>query len=157
MIEMSPDPVPWIASLLRAGGELVAGRRAGSRLGDAAGCGCTSGIGGDAVIRLSEPQVWVLIGILCLLVVGILAWQTASVSKTVSDAMKRVEIRVDGLTRLVEGRLGSLDAEVAQLRDELGSLREEVATIAERLQDREEDLRETEVLGEGAAPGGTAG
>lgn len=112
---------------------------------------------GDAVIRLSEPQVWVLIGILCLLVVGILAWQTASVSKTVSDAMKRVEIRVDGLTRLVEGRLGSLDAEVAQLRDELGSLRAEVATIAERLQDREEDLRETEVLGEGAAPGGTAG
>jgi len=112
---------------------------------------------GGAVIRLSEPQVWVLIGILCLLVVGILAWQTASVSKTVSDAMKRVDMRVDGLTRLIEGRLGSLDAEVAQLRDELGSLRAEVAAIAERLQDREEDLAETEAAGEGAAREAAAG
>jgi hypothetical protein len=67
------------------------------------------------VIELTEPQVWVLIGVFAAAIFGMLSWQTISFNRTVDMAMKRVDSKIDALEAKLGGKIDSLDRDVQAL------------------------------------------
>ncbi|MGK2954341.1 MAG: hypothetical protein ACSLFI_01550 [Solirubrobacterales bacterium] len=45
---------------------------------------------------MTEPQVWVLIGVFAAAVFGMLTWQTISFNRTLSAVADRLEAKIDG-------------------------------------------------------------
>ena len=64
----------------------------------------------EGVIDLTEPQVWVLIGVFAAAIFGMLSWQTISFNRTVDMAMKRTDARIDAMDAKLDARIETLDA-----------------------------------------------
>ena len=73
------------------------------------------------VIELTEPQVWVLIGVFATAIFGMLSWQTVSFNRTLTMA-------IGSLRTELGAEVGSLRTE---LRTEVGSLRREMEFFRE--------------------------
>lgn len=60
---------------------------------------------------MTEPQVWVLMGVFATAVFGMLSWQTISFNRTLNMA------------------IGSVRNEMGSVRNEIGSVRNEIETL----------------------------
>jgi hypothetical protein len=63
------------------------------------------------VIDLTEPQVWVLIGVFATAIFGMLTWQTISFNRTIAA----VADRFDSKFEVVNVKLDNLDRDVQAL------------------------------------------
>lgn len=63
------------------------------------------------MIGLTEPQVWVLIGVFTTAIFGMLSWQTVSFNRTLRSELAGVTSRIDS----VEGQIGSMYRDVQAL------------------------------------------
>jgi hypothetical protein len=65
------------------------------------------------VIELTEPQVWVLIGVFATAMFGMIGIVTSSFNRTLVAAIGGVEAKIGG----VEAKIGGVEAEIRGLRE----------------------------------------
>lgn len=65
--------------------------------------------------ELTEPQVWVLIGVFASAVLGMMTWQTLLLNRTIDASSRRVEAKLDAKFEVVETKLEHLDRDVQAL------------------------------------------
>ena len=68
---------------------------------------------------MTEPQVWVLIGVFATAVLGMMSWQTISFNRTIRTEIGRIDTKIDALEgkmgarfEIIERRLDYLDRDV---------------------------------------------
>lgn len=64
----------------------------------------------EGVIELTEPQVWVLIGVFATAIFGMLSWQTVSFNRTVNTAIGSVQRELEFLRVSIDARFDAVDA-----------------------------------------------
>jgi hypothetical protein len=67
------------------------------------------------VLTLTEPQVWVLIGVFATAIFGILSWQTLFFTRTLTTSINSLREVMDVRFESVERQLSALDRDVAAL------------------------------------------
>ena len=82
---------------------------------------------------MTEPQIWVLIGVFTTAIFGMLSWQTVSFNRTLTTA-------IGGVRTELASEVGSLRTE---FRSEVGSLRTELRTEVGSLRREMEFFRES--------------
>lgn len=80
------------------------------------------------MIELTEPQVWVLIGVFTAAVFGMLSWRTISFNRTLTTAIGSVR--------------NEIGSEIGSARSEIGSLRSEISHFRESVDAKIDGLRE---------------
>ena len=65
------------------------------------------------MLTLTEPQVWVLIGVFATAMFGMLSWQTASFHRALRTSIEGLDrslsTRIDALRETIEVRFGAID------------------------------------------------
>jgi flagellar capping protein FliD len=74
------------------------------------------------VLTLTEPQVWVLIGVFAAAVVGVMGTATTSVNRTLSASLASVDTRIDGLREVMEAKFDKMDAKFDLLDRDIQAL-----------------------------------
>jgi hypothetical protein len=72
------------------------------------------------VIELTEPQVWVLIGVFAAAIFGMIGIVTSSFNRTLVAAIGGVEAKIGG----VEAKIGGVEAKMGGVEAEIRGLRE---------------------------------
>jgi hypothetical protein len=67
------------------------------------------------VIDMTEPQVWVLIGIFATAIFGMLTWQTISFNRALRTSIDSVRDVMDARLASVDAKLDGLDRDVQAL------------------------------------------
>ncbi|WP_309708143.1 hypothetical protein [Pseudolysinimonas sp.] len=67
------------------------------------------------MIDVTEPQVWVLIGVFATAVFGMLTWQTISFNRALKSSIDGLAARIDGRFAAVDAKLDGLDRDVQAL------------------------------------------
>jgi hypothetical protein len=67
------------------------------------------------VIDMTEPQVWVLIGVFATAIFGMLTWQTISFNRALKASIDGLAARIDGRFAAVDAKLDGLDRDVQAL------------------------------------------
>lgn len=65
--------------------------------------------------ELTEPQVWVLIGVFASAVLGMMTWQTLLLNRTIDTSVRRLEAKIDAKFEIVDMKLEHLDRDVQAL------------------------------------------
>jgi len=84
------------------------------------------------VITLTEPQVWVLIGVFATAILGMLRWQTVSFNRTLSTAIGAVHAEIGSLRNEMQTEVGGLRNEVQR---EVGGMRGEMRASIDGLRE----------------------
>lgn len=78
-----------------------------------------TGLGDNGrVIELTEPQVWVLIGIFATAVFGMLGWQKVTFNRTIESLRRELQAfreSIDAKFEVVNHKIDSLDRDVQAL------------------------------------------
>ena len=85
------------------------------------------------VIELTEPQVWVLMGVFATAIFGMLGWQTVSFNRTLTSAIdglrgelkgeiKALRAEMNGRFEVLEIRMGAQDAKLEALDRDVQAL-----------------------------------
>lgn len=73
---------------------------------------------------MTEPQVWVLIGVFATAIFGMLSWQTISFNRSIASLGDRMDAKIDGLRDATDIKFDALrdatDAKFDALRSDLG-------------------------------------
>lgn len=64
---------------------------------------------------MTEPQVWVLIGVFSTAIFGMLTWQTISFNRALKTSIDGLAARLDGRFASVEAKIDGLDRDVQAL------------------------------------------
>jgi hypothetical protein len=62
------------------------------------------------VLTVTEPQVWVLIGVFAAAMFGMIGIVTTSFNRTLTEAIGRLDAKIDGLRETMDARFEALDA-----------------------------------------------
>ncbi|HRN29849.1 MAG TPA: hypothetical protein PK890_09135 [Terrimesophilobacter sp.] len=62
------------------------------------------------MIGLTEPQVWVLIGVFATAIFGMLSWQTVSFNRTVNTAIGSVQRELEFFRESIDARFDAVDS-----------------------------------------------
>ncbi|MHA6694951.1 hypothetical protein [Homoserinimonas sp. A520] len=85
------------------------------------------------MIALTEPQVWVLIGVFASAFFGMIAWQNTTFSRTLSTAIKSVEKQVGSVGKQIEIQVGSVEKQIRSLHETMDTrmdrLHDQVTTL----------------------------
>lgn len=76
------------------------------------------------VIALTEPQVWVLIGVFAASTFSMIGIVSVSFTRTVTSAISGLEGRLNGVESRIVGLEGRVDGQIQGLRGEISGLRE---------------------------------
>jgi hypothetical protein len=71
---------------------------------------------------LTEPQVWVLIGVFAAAIFGMMGIATTSVNRTLTASLARVDTRIDGLREVMEAKFDKMDAKFDLLDRDIQAL-----------------------------------
>jgi hypothetical protein len=81
------------------------------------------------VIDMTEPQVWVLMGVFAASIFGMLTWQTISFNRALRTSIDGLGARIDGLREatdakfaVVEARFDTTDAKIDALDRDVQAL-----------------------------------
>jgi hypothetical protein len=69
------------------------------------------------MLTLTEPQIWVLIGVFAAAIFGMMGIVTTSFNRTLTSAIRGLEDKVDGRIGGLDGRIDGLHAEINGLRE----------------------------------------
>ncbi|MFZ2963345.1 MAG: hypothetical protein WA006_01525 [Rhodoglobus sp.] len=86
-------------------------------------------------MQLTEPQVWVLIGVFATAVFGMLSWQTISFNRNLTAVADRLEAKIDGK---IDGLRGEIRGDIADLRTELKG---DIASLSSRIDVLDRDVQ----------------
>ena len=64
----------------------------------------------EGVTELTEPQVWVLIGVFAATMFGVVGVMTASFNRTINAAISGVRSEIGGLRETMDARFDAMDA-----------------------------------------------
>jgi len=64
---------------------------------------------------MTEPQVWVLIGVFATAIFGMLTWQTISFNRTLSAVADRLDSKIDSKFDILTTKIDNLDRDVQAL------------------------------------------
>lgn len=89
------------------------------------------------VITLTEPQVWVLIGVFATAVFGMLSWQTISINRAITALADRLDTKIDALRQStdakIDGLRDSVDARFEAVNAKLDNLDRDVQALTRRV------------------------
>lgn len=74
------------------------------------------------VIELTEPQVWVLIGVFAAAIFGMLSWQTISINRTIAAVADRLDAKIDGLREATDAKFDTVSAKLDNLDRDVQAL-----------------------------------
>jgi hypothetical protein len=74
------------------------------------------------VIELTEPQVWVLIGVFAAAIFGMLSWQTISINRTITAVADRLDAKIDGLREATDAKFDTVSAKLDNLDRDVQAL-----------------------------------
>jgi hypothetical protein len=74
------------------------------------------------VLTLTEPQVWVLIGVFAAAIFGMMGIATTSFNRTLTASLARVDTRIDGLREVMEAKFEKMDAKFDLLDRDIQAL-----------------------------------
>jgi hypothetical protein len=74
------------------------------------------------VLTLTEPQVWVLIGVFAAAIFGMMGIVMTSVNRTLTASLARVDTRIDGLREVMEAKFDKMDAKFDLLDRDIQAL-----------------------------------
>jgi hypothetical protein len=74
------------------------------------------------VIDMTEPQVWVLIGVFATAIFGMLTWQTVSFNRALRTS-------IDGLRDVIDVRFGSIEGRLDRLETKVDGLDRDVQAL----------------------------
>lgn len=74
------------------------------------------------MLTLTEPQVWVLIGVFAAAIFGMMGIVTTSVNRTLTASLARVDTRIDGLREVMEAKFEKMDAKFDLLDRDIQAL-----------------------------------
>ena len=65
------------------------------------------------VLTLTEPQVWVLIGVFALAMFGLIGFVVMSLTRTLAAAIRGVRAEIAGLRDIMDSKFDAVDAKFA--------------------------------------------
>jgi hypothetical protein len=74
------------------------------------------------VLTLTEPQVWVLIGVFAAAIFGMMGIATTSFNRTLTASLAGVDTRIDGLREVMEAKFEKMDAKFDLLDRDIQAL-----------------------------------
>jgi hypothetical protein len=74
------------------------------------------------VLTLTEPQVWVLIGVFATAIFGILSWQTLFFTRTLTTSINSLREVMDVRFEAVDRRLESVERQLTALDHDVAAL-----------------------------------
>lgn len=83
---------------------------------------------------MTEPQVWVLIGVFAAAVFGMMSWQTASFNRN-------LRISVDSLDRSLSGGLLALDRRLDSVEKRLDSVEKRLDSVESKIDGLDRDVQ----------------
>ncbi len=82
------------------------------------------------MIELTEPQVWVLMGIFATAIFGMLGWQTASFNRNLTIVSDSLRESIKSLGKVMDARFAAQDARFESLERKLDDLDRDVQAIS---------------------------
>lgn len=71
---------------------------------------------------MTEPQIWVLIGIFAAAIFSMIGIVTTSFTRTLTASLTRVDTRIDGLREVMEAKFEKMDAKFDLLDRDIQAL-----------------------------------
>lgn len=71
---------------------------------------------------MTEPQLWVLIGVFAAAFFSMLTWQTISFNRTVTLVADRLDAKIDGLREATNARFDTIDSKIDNLDRDVQAL-----------------------------------
>lgn len=81
------------------------------------------------MIDVTEPPVWVLIGVFATAIFGMLTWQTISFNRALRTSIDGLGSRIDGLREATEARFSVVDARFNAVDTKLDGLDRDVQAL----------------------------
>lgn len=78
---------------------------------------------------MTEPQVWVLMGVFATAIFGMLTWQTISFNRALRTSIDGLGARIDGLREATEARFSAVDARFNAVDTKLDALDRDVQAL----------------------------
>ena len=94
------------------------------------------------VIQLTEPQVWVLMGVFTTAIFGMLSWQTVSFNRNLTTSIDSIRevmgYRFEAMDSKLESVQAELRADIGAVRANLGA---EIAGLSTKLDGLDRDVQ----------------
>ena len=109
------------------------------------------------MLTLTEPQVWVLIGVFATAMFGMLSWQTASFHRALRTSIEGLDrsfsTRIDALRETIEVRFGAIDGRIGTIETRIGAVETRIGTLEDKIDDLDRDVQALtrHVFGAGSA------
>ena len=71
---------------------------------------------------MTEPQVWVLIGVFATAIFGMMTWQTVNFNRALVSAVERLEAKFDGKFDAMSGKIEVINAKIDNLDRDVQAL-----------------------------------
>lgn len=78
---------------------------------------------------MTEPQVWVLMGVFATAIFGMLTWQTISFNRALRTSLDGLGSRIDGLREATEARFAAVNARFDTVDSKIDGLDRDVQAL----------------------------
>ncbi|MBX3086907.1 MAG: hypothetical protein KF742_00335 [Cryobacterium sp.] len=82
---------------------------------------------------MTEPQVWVLMGIFATAVFGMLGWQTTSFNRNLIIVRDSLRESIESQGKVIDARFEALDSRIDRLERKVDDLDQDVQAISRRV------------------------
>lgn len=78
---------------------------------------------------MTEPQVWVLIGVFAASIIGMMGWQTILFNRTLESSIGRVDAKIDAKFEIIEAKFEVVEAKFEVVATKIDNLDRDVQAL----------------------------